>query len=156
MANIKVRVGQQNTTKVIASLSGSAGGKAVEAKNVIGGIASVTQLHVSGISTFVGVATFKGDAYIDGDLYIKDDLNIDELTARNVNVTGFTTTVNLRVSNSFYYTPSFTSGVAYFDSTGLMVSTGATSSAIDYTNYLLTTNNSGIPVWSNTIDGGVY
>jgi len=156
MANIKVRVGQQNTTKVITSLSGSAGGRAVEAKNVIGGIASVTQLHITGISTFVGVATFKSDVYIDGDLYIKDDLNIDELTARNVNVSGFTTTVNLRVSNSFYYTPSFTNGVAYFNSTGLMVSTGATISAIDYTNYLLTTNNSGVPVWSNSIDGGVY
>jgi hypothetical protein len=156
MANIKVRVGQQNSTKVIASLSGSAGGRAIEAKNVIGGIASVTQLYVSGISTFVGVSTFNNSVFISGDLYIRNDLTIDELTARNVNVTGITTTVNLRVTNSLYYTPSYTSGVAYFDSTGLMVSTGATSSAIDYTNYLLTTNNAGIPVWSNTIDGGVY
>lgn len=150
MANIKVRVGQQNSTKVIASLSGSAGGKAIEAKNVIGGIASVTQLHVSGISTFVGISTFNDS------VFIRNDLTIDKLTARNVNVTGITTTANLRVTNSLYYTPSYTSGVAYFDSTGLMVSTGATSSSIDYTNYLLTTNNAGIPVWSNTIDGGVY
>lgn len=156
MANVKVRIGQQNTTKVISSVSGSAGGRAVEAKNVIGGIASVTQLHVSGISTFVGVSTFKNDVYIDGDLYIQDDLRIDELTARNVNVTGITTSVNLIVSNALYYTSSFTSGIAYFSSTGLMVSTGTTNSAANYTNYLLTTDNSGVPTWSNTIDGGIY
>ena len=161
MADIKVRVGQQNTVKVVSSVSGAAGGVAVTAENVIGGIASVTSLNVSGLSTFVGVSTFKNDVYIDGDLYVSDDLVFDEFTARNANITGITTTTNLRVgfatvTNAFYYVPSFTSGVAYFNSSGLMVSTGATSSAIDYTNYILTTDNSGVPTWSNTIDGGFY
>lgn len=194
MSDIKVRVGQQNTVKVISSVSGSAGGQAVIAENVVGGIASVRQLSVSGISTFVGVATFKNDVYIDGDLYIQDDLRFDEFTARNanitgvtttnnliatgistfvglvtantvtaqnLNITGITTTANLRVgyatvTDGFYYVPSYTSGIAYFNPSGLMVSTGATSSAIDYTNYILTTDNSGIPTWSNTIEGGAY
>lgn len=150
MSDIKVRVGQQNAVKVISSISGSAGGQAVSAENVIGGIASVTQLNVSGISTFVGIATFNSDVYISGDLYIQDDLRFDEFTARNANITGIATI------SSFYYPNYNTSGVAYFNSSGLMVSTGATSSGINYTNYILTTDNSGIPIWSNSIDGGAY
>lgn len=156
MADIKVRVGQQNSVKVVSSVSGVAGGTAVNATNVIGGIASVTSLNVSGLSTFVGVATFKSDVYISGDLYIGDDLVFDEFTARNANVTGILTAQNLRVNNNFYYTPSYTNGVAYFDAAGLMVSTGATSVSIDYTNYILTTDNSGTPSWSNSIEGGSY
>lgn len=120
---VKVRVGQQNAVKVISSISGSSGGEVLTAKNVVGGIASVTSLNVSGISTFVGIATFKDNVYIDGDLYIA-----------NTN----------------------TGGIAYFNASGLMVSTGETSSSIDYSNYILTTDNAGIPVWSNTIDGGSY
>lgn len=147
---IKVRVGQQNSTKIVSSISGSAGGQSLVATNVIGGIASVTQLSVSGVSTFVGIATFRNDVYIDGDLYVTDDLKFDELIARNANVTG-----NL-ISNLFYYPNSDNSGIAYFNPSGLLVSTGSTSVAITETNYILSTNSSGIPTWSNTIDGGSY
>jgi hypothetical protein len=145
MSDIKVRVGQQNTVKVISSISGSAGGSAITAENVIGGIASVTSLHVSGISTFVGIATFKNNVYIDGDLVF------DEFRARNGNITGI-----LTVGQSFYYPPGQLYGVAYFDSNDQLVSTGTTSSAISETNYILTTDNSGIPTWSSVIDGGAY
>ena len=93
MSDIKVRVGQQNTIKVVSSVSGAAGGSAVTAENVIGGIASVTSLSVSGLSTFVGVATFKNNVYIDGDLYVSDDIFFDEFTARNINVTGIGTII---------------------------------------------------------------
>lgn len=154
MADIKVRVGQQNTVKVVSSVSGAAGGTAINAENVIGGIASVTSLHVSGITTLAangGITTTGGDLYVGGDLYINDDLFFDELTARNANISGIAT-----VNTALYYTPSYTSGVAYFDSTGLMVSTGATSSAIDYSNYILTTDNSGVPTWTSTLEGGSY
>lgn len=154
MSDIKVRVGQQNAVKVISSISGSAGGSAITAitaENVIGGIASVTSLHVSGISTFVGVSTFKNNVYIDGDLYISDDLVFDEFTARNANITGI-----LTVGQSIYYPLGQPYGVAYFDPNDRLVSTGTTSSAISETNYILTTDNSGIPTWSNVIDGGTY
>jgi len=66
MSDIKVRVGQQNSVKIVTSVSGSAGGKSIQSENVIGGIASVTSLSVSGISTFVGLATFYSDVYIQG------------------------------------------------------------------------------------------
>jgi hypothetical protein len=153
MSDIIVRVGQQNSIKVLSSVSGGSAfsENARIAVNVIGGIASVTQLNVIGVSTFVGVATFVGDVYIGGDLYVRDDLRFDEFTARNANITGIAT-----VSTAFYYGQYNTGGVAYFDSTGRMVSTGSTSSAINYTNYILTTDNVGITTWSSTIDGGEY
>ena len=228
MPDIKVRVGQQNTVKVVSSISGSAGGSAAVAENVIGGIASVTSLSVSALSTFVGVATFKNNVYIDGDLYVSDDIFFDEFTARNINVTGIGTIITLNSINStltninstgistlgivnvsqFYasgistfvgvatfknnvfidgdlyvgddlFFDEFTSrngnitgiltvgqsiyypigqpyGVAYFDPSDQLVSTGTTSAAISETNYILTTDNSGIPTWSNVIDGGTY
>lgn len=108
MPDIRVRVGQQNAVKVVSSISGSS--VASIAENVIGGIASVTQLNVSGVSTFVGVSTFKNDVYIDGDLYIGDDINFDEFTARNGNITGI-----LTVGQEFYYPPGEPYGIAYFD-----------------------------------------
>ena len=151
MSDIKVRVGQQNTVKVVTSVSGSAGGSATIAENVIGGIASVTSLNVSGLSTFVGIATFKNDVYIDGDLYISDDLVFDEFTARNANITGI-----LTVGQSIYYPIGQPYGVAYFDLNDQLVSTGTTAAAISETNYILTTDNSGIPTWSSVIDGGTY
>ena len=153
MSDIKVRVGQQNSIKVISSLAGGASfaENSNVAENVIGGIASITELYVSGISTFVGVSTFINDVYIGGDLYIRDDLRFDEFTARNANITGIAT-----VSGAFYYGQYNTGGVAYFNSNGLMVSTGSTSNAINYTNYILTTDNVGITTWSSTIDGGQY
>lgn len=149
MPDIKVRVGQQNAVKVVSSISGSS--VASIAENVIGGIASVTQLNVSGVSTFVGVSTFKNDVYIDGDLYIGDDINFDEFTARNGNITGI-----LTVGQELYYPPGEPYGIAYFDQNDLLVSTGSTSTAISETNYILSTNASGVPSWANIIDGGEY
>lgn len=148
MSDIKVRVGQQNAVKVISS---SIGGFAFVSENVIGGIASVTSLSVSGISTFVGIATFKNDVYIDGDLYVSDDLTFDEFNARNGNITGI-----LTVGQSFYYPPGQPYGIAYFDPDDQLVSTGTTTAAISETNYILTTDSSGIPTWSSVIDGGTY
>jgi hypothetical protein len=149
MPDIRVRVGQQNAVKVVSSISGST--VAAIAENVIGGIASVTQLNVSGVSTFVGVATFNNDVYIDGDLYIGDDLNFDEFTARNGNISGI-----LTVGQSFYYPPGEPYGIAYFDPNDRLASTGTTSYAITESNYVLTTDDSGVPIWSSVIDGGSY
>ena len=48
-------------------------------------------VNVGGASTFVGVGTFSGDLYVGGDLYVSDDIVFDELTARNINITGIST-----------------------------------------------------------------
>ena len=54
----------------------------------------VNELSVVGVSTLNssgGITTTGGDLYVGGDLFVLDDTNIDELTARNLNVTGIAT-----------------------------------------------------------------
>ena len=86
MADIKVRVGQENAIKVVASVSGSAGGNAVTAKNVIGGIASVTQLYVSGITTFAGGSLgVYGNAYFNSNVSIAGSLTVGSITFPEIN-----------------------------------------------------------------------
>ena len=49
---------------------------------------------VAGITTLAsagGITTTGGDLYVGKDLYIKNDLFLDELNARNINITGLTT-----------------------------------------------------------------
>ena len=75
MANIKVRVGQSNAVKVIAAASG--GGAVENATNVIGGIASVSQLSVGEVAGMSGVSTFFGESFF------KDIVTIDGLTTLN-------------------------------------------------------------------------
>ena len=111
MPDIKVRIGQQNAVKVVASSFGGSltAENAVNATNVLGGIASVTQLinsgvttltgpaklasslYVSGISTLSGIVTTQSDLYVGGDLYVTDDITLDEVNLRNLNVTGIST-----------------------------------------------------------------
>jgi hypothetical protein len=73
MPDIRVRVGQENAIKVIASVA--SGGHTLSADNVVGGIASVTQLSVSGISSlngdvFVsGISSFSGDVFVNGNFF---------------------------------------------------------------------------------------
>ena len=55
MADIKVRVGQQNAIKIISAQAGLGTDSAIgTANNVVGGIASVTSLNVSGVATITG------------------------------------------------------------------------------------------------------
>ncbi len=151
MSDIKVRVGQQNAVRISASVSGvnAYAENANKAVNVIGGIASVTQLHVSGVSTFIGNASFNSNVSINGNLSIAG--TVPNFSASNANISGI-----LTVGTALYYPPGEPFGIAYFNQNDLLVSTGSTSTAITETNYILSTNSSGIPTWSNTIDGGVY
>jgi hypothetical protein len=87
--DLHVNVGQQGAIKVLASNTALVGGistyalktdfatiagiatfatKSGIATSVIGGIASVSHLYVSGISTFVGITTFTGDVYFSGNI----------------------------------------------------------------------------------------
>lgn len=149
---VKVRVGQQNVAKVISSVSGSAGGNAVNSINVIGGIASVTQLYVDGLSTFTGLSTFQNDVYINGNLTITANSIYNNLyVSNNAVISGI-----LTVGQSLYYPIGEPFGIAYFNINDQLVSTGSTSTAISETNYILSTNSSGVPTWANVIDGGTY
>ena len=45
-------------------------------------------LQVTGLSTFVGVVTTSNDLYVGGDLYVNDDIVLDEVSARQINISG--------------------------------------------------------------------
>ena len=62
------------------------GGVGIEKSVNIGG-----NLSVTGVSTFTGIGTFISDLFIGGDLHIADDLFVDEMTLRNLKVTGVST-----------------------------------------------------------------
>ena len=185
MSDIKVRVGQQNAIKVVSSISGASGGRAVTAENVIGGIGSIRVRDVRGIWTFVGVSTFKNDVYIDGDLYVNDDLKFDEFTARNANITGIAsiseisrlnvTGVSTHVGFSTFRNGVYISGITtisgsirydrlysplsvlFISLDGYFSSTNSPGVGnVDMTNYILTTSTNNVPIWSSAIDGGVY
>lgn len=120
---LKVRVGQQNSVKIISSASADIPPYSAIAEyanfsgistSVIGGIAQVTQLNVSGISTFQSGISFPYGAY------------------------------------------NPPNGVAYFNNNGTLVSSASSNSPITYSSFIFTMDSSGIPVWSNTIDGGHF
>ena len=47
-------------------------------------------------------------------------------------------------------------GILYFDTTGKMVGAAGTTAGITTSNFILTTDASGIPKWTTTIDGGQF
>ena len=87
-----VRVGQQNAIRVgSTSAAISSAETATTAVNVVGGRADVTQLEVSGLSTFTGIGTFVSDLYVGGDLYLTDDLVLDNITGNSLKIVGIST-----------------------------------------------------------------
>ena len=47
-------------------------------------------------------------------------------------------------------------GIVYFDTTGQMVGAAGTNAGISTSNFILTTDASGIPKWTDTLDGGEF
>ena len=66
-------------------------------------------------------------------------------------VTGVSTVASLIFSAG-----TNTNGVSYFDANGQVQSTVAPASGITTSNYILTTNASGVPTWTSTIDCGTF
>ena len=54
---------------------------------------------VGGELSVTGVSTFTGDLYVGGDLYVADDVVYDEVTGRNINISGIGTIVTLNATN---------------------------------------------------------
>ena len=83
-----------------------------------GGIGATT-LHIAGVSTFLsdvritgvttlasagGITTTGGDFYVGGDLYVLDDVVYDEVTGRNLSITGVGTINRLDISKDINVT----------------------------------------------------
>ena len=96
------------------------------------GLVTTTNLFVSGISTF------NGDKNVTG----------------NVSITGFASvTQGLYYDTNNYDGPN---GIAYFDDTGQLVGAASTENGTNESYFVLATDESGTPVWTSIIDGGVY
>jgi len=66
------------------------------------GVTTVTSFLTAGITTLAsqgGVTTTGGDFYVGGDLYVLDDVVYDEVTGRNINITGIGTVGQLFVGS---------------------------------------------------------
>ena len=66
-------------------------------------------------------------------------------------VTGVSTVASLIFSAG-----TNTNGVSYFDANGQVQSTVSPASGISTSNSILTTNASGVPIWTDTIDCGTF
>lgn len=144
-SNVSVRVGQENAIRVLSSAAG--GGQFAEtSNNVIGGIASVTSLNVSGISTLYSLS-LTDTLEVTGSSIFYNEVTIDS----NLN------TSQLNVAGLISYSPGALNGVVYVDNSGDLRTTESYDvPSVSETNVILTTNEFGVPAFSNSIDGGTY
>tara|TARA_R100000995_G_scaffold81604_1_gene54564 strand:+ start:2163 stop:3062 length:900 start_codon:yes stop_codon:yes gene_type:complete len=108
--NLIVSGGSINYIVAIAATIGTLG---------VTGVATANQLVVSGLTTLAqngGITTTGGDLYVGGDLFVKDDVVYDEVTGRNLNITGVGTINGVKIGDpSGIVTASSASGiVTYF------------------------------------------
>jgi hypothetical protein len=157
MPNISDRIGNQNVIRVLSNIGASAT-RLVDLSDVdVSALADgfvleykastskfittdsfrfLKNVNVTGILTtynldVIGITTFRGDLYVGADLYVREYLKY----------------------NQYYDGPN---GIAYFDNGGKLIGAASTESYVQNTNYVLTTTEQGIPVWSSIIEGGTY
>ena len=109
-----------------------------------------TGLTVAGVTTLAsagGITTTGGDLYVGGDLFVLDDVVYDEVTGRNLNITGVGTITRLNTtslvgtSGTITTLNSTTGTITQLTNTDL-VSTSSTITSIVGTSATITTLNS--------------
>ena len=83
--------------------------------------------------------------------YIPDATIVNNLVS---GTKGFLDIKGIYFQNGDYDTTG--NGIVYFDSTGKQVGAAGTAAGITTSNFVLTTNASGIPKWTTTLDGGTF
>ena len=78
-------------------------------------------------------------------------LDAGQTTFDTLRVTGVSTLASLILSSG-----TNTNGAAFFDANGQLQSTATPSAGIQTSNFILTTNASGVPSWTDTIDCGTF
>jgi hypothetical protein len=92
--NLKVGVSSHSEQLTSLEVVGRVGINSTISENaldVVGNANVDGNISVSGLSTFTGIVTTGGDLYVGGDLFVKDDLVYDEVTGRNINISGVAT-----------------------------------------------------------------
>ena len=143
----------------------------------VGGIATTTQLEVTanvdtntdrgvafGYNTSSGAGNqktgFFGYHDLGGDAsnapersftYIPEATIVNNLVS---GTKGFLDIKGIYFQNGDYDTTG--NGIVYFDTTGKQVGAAGTAAGISTSNFVLTTNASGIPKWTDTLDGGTF
>ena len=115
-------------------------------------------LSISGVGTIanveIGTASTNTINTLSGALTLNSEIGFNVAISTHTNVVGY-----LSATDGIYYEVgdfNGPNGIAYFDSTGLLVSSASTVSAASTSNYLLTTNATGVPVWTNVFEGGSF
>jgi len=92
--NFKIGISSFSDNKTSLEVIGRVGINSSSAKSALDVAGSVNVsdgLSVTGLSTFTGIGTFVSDLYVGGDLNVVGDLVYDEVTGRNLNITGVAT-----------------------------------------------------------------
>lgn len=130
-----------------------------------------TSLTVTGTTTLNGQANatsdfgVSGNTYLSGDLVVtgtasfgsinlgSGDLQVDAITANSA-----TFTTALEVASGGTGRSSFTTNGIIFgnDTNGLLVTAAAGYADVSESHQILTVTSSGVPVWTNTLDGGSF
>ena len=138
----------------------------IDGRNInITGISTLNNLIVTGISTISDLLIGAGSSTTkittnSGELVL--DSSVGQVTIQdNVHVVGYAT-----FKNGLYYRSdqggstgigySGPNGMAYFEDDGRLVSSASTVGFLTTSNYVMTTNASGVPQWTNSIDGGFF
>ena len=144
----------------------------------VGGIATTTQLEVTSnvdTNTDRGVAfsynTSSGSGnnkkgffgFIDTDSNSNSNAPARAFTyIPDATITGDTasgTRGALDIKDIYFQSGDFDTtgnGIVYFDTTGRQIGAAGTAAGITTSNFVLTTNASGIPKWTTTLDGGTF
>ena len=130
------------------------------------------QQVIAGLSSHVGVSTFASSVFmyqdlsVTGNINVTGDLTYDEVSARNQNITGITTTVDLIVSRNASVAGILTAtkGVTgNINATGVSTATTLSGTTATYTNVngpntvlsgLTTVSNTVAPNANNTVSLG--
>tara|TARA_R110001606_G_C15384913_1_gene650870 strand:- start:1661 stop:2608 length:948 start_codon:yes stop_codon:yes gene_type:complete len=101
LSNVNIDDGEVEIAKLeVTGLSTFTGIGTFVSDLYVGGTLNVADdLFISGISTFVGVSTFQSDVFVDGNLNVTGDLVYDEVSGRNINISGVSTFGTVQISN---------------------------------------------------------
>ena len=94
---------------------------------------------VGGVLSVTGISTFTNDLYVGGDLYVADDIVYDEVTGRNINISGIGTIVTLNA------TTAVVGSAVTISATGVNVA-GIVTAESSYVGSAVTTDSQGIRV----------